>query len=112
MAELVLAQGDVQILLLAVDEVGARAKDDVGKEPHDGDDGDDRPHPPRLRAAALGVANDVDDGEDVEHDDAHDHQVEDHADLGRDELVEKFLHVGDSFGRRGATARRRRQGEL
>ena len=97
-AELVLAQGDVEVLLLAVDEVGARAQDDVGEQAHDGDDRDDGPHPPGLRAAALGVADDVDDGEDVEHDDAHDHEVEDHADLGGDELVEQFLrHVRDSF---------------
>ena len=56
-AELVLAQGDVKVLLLAVDEVGARPQDDVGEQAHDGDDGDDGPHPPGLRAAALGVAD-------------------------------------------------------
>ena len=95
--ELVLAQGDVQVLLLAVDEVGARAQDDVGEQAHDGDDGDDGPHPPGLGTAALGVADDVDDGEDVQHDDADDHEVEHHANLRGDELVEQFLHVWDSF---------------
>ena len=87
-----LAQGDVEVLLLAVHQVGAGAQDDVGEQAHDGDDRDDRPKPPGLCATALGITDDVDDRQDVEHHDAGDHQVEHHTDLGRDELVKKVRH--------------------
>ena len=46
-----------------------------------------------LGATALGISNNVNNREDVEHDDAHDHQVEDHADLRSKNLVDKFLHI-------------------
>ena len=91
--ELVLAQGNVEVLLLTVDEVGARAQDNVREDAHNRDDRYDGPDPPRLGATALRVADDVDDGQDVHHHDASHHQVEHHADLGGQELVEKFTRA-------------------
>ena len=90
--QLVLAKGDVEVLLLAVDEVGARTQDDVGKKAHDGDDRDDGPQPPGLGTTALGVTDDVHDGKDIQHHDTGKQQVQDHANLGRDELVDKIGH--------------------
>ena len=90
--QLVLAQGDVQVLLLAVHQVAGRTQDDIGEQAHDGDHADDRPEPPGLGSTALCVADDINDGKDIEHHDAGDHEVEHHADLRRDDLIQKVGH--------------------
>jgi hypothetical protein len=91
--QLVLTKGNIKVLLLAVNEVAAWTQNNVRKQTNNRNNRNDCPHPPRLCAAALSVANNVDDGKDIKHYDANDHEVNNHTYLRCNNLIKNLLHL-------------------
>lgn len=69
LGKLALAQGHVQLLLLAVGRVGVRTQDQVGDEAHKRNQGDDAPCHVGAGAAAASVDEHIDDRQHVQGDD-------------------------------------------
>ena len=68
LGELTLAEGDIELLLLAVGEVGVGAQHDIAHESGDRNKRDDGPKRGIGHTAALGIDHDIDHGKDVERD--------------------------------------------
>jgi hypothetical protein len=97
MGELVLTECNIEVLLLAVDEVGTRTQDNVGEDAHDGDNGNETPEPTGIGTTSGCVSDDIDDGKDVYGDDTDHHKGQYHSNFGRDKLPEELAHLGGSF---------------
>ena len=91
--QLVLAQGDLELLLVAIDGERRGAQDEVGDEADERDDGDDAPSPPHLGATRAGVLDDVGDREQVEHHDGDADENQHHAHLRREDQCDELLHL-------------------
>ena len=92
LGKLTLAQGHVEFLLLAVGHIGAGAQHQVGDQAHERNEGHETPNPKQLDAAALGVDENVDDGEQVERDHEGDEGVDGHHQLRGQELRDVLGH--------------------
>ena len=92
LGKLALAQGHVQLLLLAVGRVGVRAQDQVGDEAHKRDEGDDAPCHVGAGAAAASVDEHIDDRQHVQGDDKAREGIDYAHKLRRHELVDVFGH--------------------
>lgn len=92
LGKLALAQGHVQLLLLAVGRVGMRAQDQVGDEAHKRDKGDDAPCHVGAGATAAGVDEHIDDRQHVQGDDKANKGIDDAHKLRRHELGDVLGH--------------------
>ena len=92
LGKLALAQGHVQLLLLAVGRVGVRAQDQVGDEANKRDEGDDAPCHVGAGTAAASVDEHIDDRQHVQGDDKANKGIDDAHKLRRHELVDVFGH--------------------
>ena len=92
LGKLALAQGHVQLLLLAVGRIGVRTKDQVGDETHKRDEGDDAPCHVGTGAAAAGVDEHIDDRQHIQGDDEADEGIDGAHKLRRHELGDVFGH--------------------
>lgn len=92
LGKLALAQGHVQLLLLAVGRVGVRAQDQVGDEAHKRDQGDDAPCHVGAGAAAASVDEHIDDRQHVQGDDKAHEGIDDAHKLRRHELGDILGH--------------------
>lgn len=98
LGKLALAQGHVQLLLLAVGRVGVRTQDQVGDEAHKRDEGDDAPCHVGAGAAAASVDKHIDDRQHIEGDDKANEGIDDAHKLRRHELGDVLGHWGVPFG--------------
>ena len=94
LGKLALAQGHVQLLLLAVGRVGVRAQDQVGDETHKRDEGDDAPCHVGAGAAAASVDEHIDDRQHIQGDDKANKGIDDAHKLRRHELGDVLGHYG------------------
>lgn len=94
LGKLALAQGHVQLLLLAVRRVGVRAQDQVGDEAHKRDEGDDAPCHVGAGAAAASVDEHIDDRQHIQGDDKANEGIDDAHKLRRHELGDVLGHYG------------------
>ena len=94
LGKLTLAQGHVQLLLLAVGRVGVRAQDQVGDEAHKRDEGDDAPCHVGAGAAAASVDEHIDDRQHIQGDDKANEGIDDAHKLRRHELGDVLGHYG------------------
>ena len=94
LGKLALAQGHVQLLLLAVGRVGVRAQDQVGNEAHKRDEGDDAPCHVGAGAAAASVDKHIDDRQHIQGDDKANEGIDDAHKLRRHELGDVLGHYG------------------
>ena len=94
LGKLALAQGHVQLLLLAVGRVGVRAQDQVGNEAHKRDEGDDAPCHVGAGAAAASVDEHIDDRQHIQGDDKANKGIDDAHKLRRHELGDVLGHYG------------------
>lgn len=94
LGKLALAQGHVQLLLLAVGRVGVRAQDQVGDEAHKRDEGDDAPCHVGAGAAAASVDEHIDDRQHIQGDDKANEGIDDAHKLRRHELGDVLGHYG------------------
>lgn len=94
LGKLALAQGHVQLLLLAVGRVGVRAQDQVGDETHKRDEGDDTPCHVGAGAAAASVDEHIDDRQHIQGDDKANEGIDDAHKLRRHELGDVLGHYG------------------
>lgn len=92
LGKLALAQGHVQLLLLAVGRVGMRAQDQVGDEAHERNEGDDAPCHVGAGAAAASVDEHIDDRQYVQGDDKANKGIDDAHKLRRHELRDVLGH--------------------
>lgn len=92
LGKLALAQGHVQLLLLAVGRVGVRAQDQIGDEAHERDQGDDAPCHVGAGAAAASVDEHIDDRQHVQGDDKANKGIDDAHKLRRHELGDVLGH--------------------
>ena len=92
LGKLALAQGHVQLLLLAVGCVGVRTQNQVGDEAYKRDEGDDAPCHIGAGAAAASVDEHIDDRQHVQGDDKANEGIDDAHKLRRHELVDVFGH--------------------
>ncbi len=88
-----LTQRNVKILLLAIHEIGAWPQDHIRKKAHHRDNRDDCPKPPWLSTTALSVADDINDGKNVEHYNASNYQIEHQTNFRCNNLVQKVGHI-------------------
>lgn len=91
--ELMLTQRNVKILLLAIHEIGAWPQDHIRKKAHHRDNRDDCPKPPWLSTTALSVADDINDGKNIEHYNASNYQIEHQTNFRCNNLVQKVGHI-------------------
>ena len=94
LGKLALAQGHVQLLLLAVGRVGVRAQDQVGDEANKRDEGDDALCHVSAGAAATSVDEHIDDRQHIQGDDEADEGIDDAHKLRRHELGDVLGHYG------------------
>lgn len=94
LGKLTLAQGHVQLLLLAVGRIGVRAQDQVGNEAYKRDEGNDAPGHVSASAAAAGVNKHIDDRQHVQGDDKANKGIDDAHKLRRHELGDVLGHYG------------------
>lgn len=94
LGKLTLAQGHVQLLLLAVGRVGVRAQDQVGNEAYKRDEGDDAPSHVGAGAAAASVDKHIDDRQHIQGDDKANEGIDDAHKLRRHELGDVLGHYG------------------
>ena len=94
LGKLALAQGHVQLLLLAVGRVGVRAQDQVGDEAHKRDEGDDAPCHVGAGATAASVDEHIDDRQHIQGDDKANEGIDDAHKLRRHELGDVLGHYG------------------
>lgn len=94
LGKLALAQGHVQLLLLAVGRVGVRAQDQIGNEAHKRDEGDDAPCHVGAGAAAASVDEHIDDRQHIQGDDKANEGIDDAHKLRRHELGDVLGHYG------------------
>lgn len=94
LGKLALAQGHVQLLLLAVRRVGVRTQDQVGNEAHKRDEGDDAPCHVGAGAAAASVDEHIDDRQHIQGDDKANEGIDDAHKLRRHELGDVLGHYG------------------
>jgi len=94
LGKLALAQGHVQLLLLAVGRVGVRTQDQVGDEAHKRDKGDDAPCHVGAGAAATSVDEHIDDRQHIQGDDEANEGIDDAHKLRRHELGDVLGHYG------------------
>lgn len=94
LGKLALAQGHVQLLLLAVGRVGVRAQDQVGDEAHKRDEGDDAPCHVGAGAAAASVDEHIYDRQHIQGDDKANKGIDDAHKLRRHELGDVLGHYG------------------
>ena len=94
LGKLALAQGHVQLLLLAVGRVGVRAQDQVGNEAYKRDEGDDAPCHVGAGAAAASVDEHIDDRQHIQGDDKTNEGIDDAHKLRRHELGDVLGHYG------------------
>ena len=94
LGKLALAQGHVQLLLLAVGCVGVRAQDQVGDEAYKRDEGDDAPCHVGACAAAASVDEHIDDRQHIQGDDKANEGIDDAHKLRRHELGDVLGHYG------------------
>ena len=92
LGKLALAQGHVQLLLLAVGRVGVRTQDQIGDEAHKRDEGDDAPCHVGAGAAAASVDEHIDDRQHVQGDDKANEGIDDAHKLRRHELRDVLGH--------------------
>ena len=93
LSKLTLAQGHVELLLLAIGHVRVRTKHQVGNEAHERDEGNDAPCPKGAHAATLGVDEHVHHGKDVQSGDETNKQIDRHHELRRHELLDVLRHA-------------------
>ena len=98
LGKLALAQGHVQLLLLAVGRVGVRAQNQVGDEAYKRDEGDDAPCHVGAGAAAASVDEHIDDRQHIQGDDKANEGIDDAHKLRRHELGDVLGHWGVPFG--------------
>lgn len=94
LGKLALAQGHVQLLLLAVGRIGVRTQDQVGNEAHKRDEGDDAPCHVGAGAAAASVDEHIDDRQHIQGDDKANEGIDDAHKLRRHELGDVLGHYG------------------
>lgn len=94
LGKLALAQGHVQLLLLAVGRIGVRAQDQVGNEAHKRDKGDNAPCNVGAGAAAASVDKHLDDRQHIQGDDKANEGIDDAHKLRRHELGDVLGHYG------------------
>lgn len=94
LGKLALAQGHVQLLLLAVGRVGMRAQNQVGDEAYKRDEGDDAPCHVSAGAAAASVDEHIDDRQHIQGDDKANEGIDDAHKLRRHELGDVLGHYG------------------
>lgn len=95
LGKLALAQGHVQLLLLAVGRVGVRAQDQVGNEAYKRDEGDNAPCHVGAGAAAASVDEHIDDRQHIQGDDKANKGIDDAHKLRRHELGDVLGHYGN-----------------
>ena len=93
LGKLALAQSHVELLLLAVGEVGVRPQDVVCDKAHKGQKGKQAPCPEVLGPAAARIDEHVYHREDIQRDDERDEEVDDEHHLRRHELLDVLHHT-------------------
>ena len=99
LGKLALAQGHVQLLLLAIGGVHAGTHDQVGDQTDKRNEGKQAPRPKCLNTATFGVDEDVSDGKQVKGDDERDENIDDHHQLRRHKLLDVLGHADIPFSR-------------
>lgn len=110
LGQLTLAQGHVELLLLAIGEHGAGAQHEIGDQAHERDDGDDAPHPGLLHAATARIDDHIGDREGIERHDAGDERVDDSHELRRHDLLNVLRHTAGPSGPSACAPHRVRYG--